>query len=211
MKVIIYGASGQGRVTADLIRTMGKHDIFGFVDDDKSKTGILIDGVKVVGGRDILSTLCTKDKVQGVVLAVGDGNVRASLFELCRKTDLEIIGFIHPSAAVSPGAQIHPSAMVWPHAVINVGATIGMSTIVNSNSTVEHDVALGSFVHVAPGAILCGNCSVGDHTWIGAGAVILQGVRVGKSATIGAGSVVLADVPDDTTGFGVPFKARTSC
>ena len=43
---------------------------------------------------------------------------------------------------------------------------------------------------------------------IGANATIICGVTIGRGAVVGAGSVVTKDVPDFTTVYGNPAKAR---
>jgi acetyltransferase-like isoleucine patch superfamily enzyme len=65
---------------------------------------------------------------------------------------------------------------------------------------------VSEFVHIGPGAILCGNVKLGPHSFVGAGAVIRQGITVGKNAMIGAGAVVVKDVADNMTVVGVPAR-----
>jgi acetyltransferase-like isoleucine patch superfamily enzyme len=65
---------------------------------------------------------------------------------------------------------------------------------------------IGANTHVAPGAVLAGNVSVGPHTLIGLGSRILPGRSIGSEATIGAGAVVIRDVPDRATAIGIPAK-----
>jgi acetyltransferase EpsM len=65
---------------------------------------------------------------------------------------------------------------------------------------------IGDYVHIAPGAILCGNVEVGEGSFIGAGSTIMQGIKIGKWAVIGAGSVVVRDIPDHVTALGSPCR-----
>ena len=70
----------------------------------------------------------------------------------------------------------------------------------------EHDCLVGDYVHISPGAILCGNVKLEEGVWVGAGATIKQGVTIGKWSVIGAGAVVISDVPSNVVVAGVPSK-----
>ena len=78
--------------------------------------------------------------------------------------------------------------------------------IINTGAQVDHDCAIANFVHIAPGATLCGNVAVGEGALIGAGAVILPGKRIGDWAIVGAGAVVTRDVPNFAVVAGNPAK-----
>ena len=78
--------------------------------------------------------------------------------------------------------------------------------IINTKASIDHDCIIEDFVHISPGAILCGNVQVGELSWIGAGSVIIQGIKIGKNVIIGAGTVVIHDVPDNVTIVGNPGK-----
>ena len=71
---------------------------------------------------------------------------------------------IHPAAWVSPSARLEPGAVVLAGSVVNAGAVVGSHAIVNSGVTVEHDVRVGAFSHLAPGAVVGGGTAIGDDT-----------------------------------------------
>jgi len=83
---------------------------------------------------------------------------------------------------------------------------IGNHCILNSGCRVDHDCKLQDFVHVAPGAVLCGDVVVGEGSFIGAGATVLPGVKIGSWSTIGAGSVVTRDVSSNALVVGIPAR-----
>jgi acetyltransferase-like isoleucine patch superfamily enzyme len=78
--------------------------------------------------------------------------------------------------------------------------------ICNTGCIIEHECIIGDFVHIAPGAVLCGNVSIGNGTFVGANSVIRQGISIGKNVTIGAGTVVTKDVPDQCRVAGNPQR-----
>ncbi len=115
---------------------------------------------------------------------------------------------VHPAAWVSPSARLEPGAVVLAGSVVNAGAVVGSHAIVNSRVIVEHDVRVGAFSHLAPGAIVGGGTAIGDDTTIGLGAAVRDHISIGSRATVAMGAVVVADVPDDATVLGVPARPR---
>jgi acetyltransferase-like isoleucine patch superfamily enzyme len=86
---------------------------------------------------------------------------------------------------------VHASAWVSPTAVL-----------------VEHDVRLGSFAHVAPGAVVGGATRVGDGAFVGLGAMVRDHVRIGDGAVVGMGAVVTQDVAAGASVVGSPARPR---
>ena len=115
---------------------------------------------------------------------------------------------VHPAAWVSPSARVEAGAVVLAGSVVNAGAVVGPHAIVNSSVVVEHDVRVGAFSHLAPGAIGGGGTAIGDDTTIGLGAAGRDHSAIGSRATVAMGAVVVADVPDDATVLGVPARTR---
>lgn len=204
-RVLVWGAGGHGRVVADLVRACG-HVLAGFVDADRSKVGREVKG----GGRVVLDELdlLTRlgegplDGVDAVALAIGDNRVR--LDRLLRLGSTSAVHLVHPSAVVSPSADVGRGSVVFPLAVLNAGARAGEAVIVNTAAVVEHDCVLADGVHVSPRATLAGGVRVGARSWVGAGATVIQNVSIGTDVVVGAGAVVIRDVPDGCTVAGVP-------
>ena len=64
------------------------------------------------------------------------------------------------------------------------GARVGRSCILNHRTNVDHESVLGSGVHLAPGATVCGLVSLGDNVFIAAGAVVLPRVTIGSDTVV---------------------------
>ncbi len=47
-------------------------------------------------------------------------------------------------------------------AVINLGTRIGQGCIINTCSSVDHDCAVGDFVHISVGAHIAGTYEIGE-------------------------------------------------
>ncbi len=111
---------------------------------------------------------------------------------------------IHPTATISPHATVGEGVFIGARSVLQVNSKIGCHGIVNTQALIEHDVQLGDYSHIAPGALTGGGCLVGNCTLIGIGAKLRDHVRVGNDCTVGAGAVVISNIADGLTVAGVP-------
>jgi sugar O-acyltransferase (sialic acid O-acetyltransferase NeuD family) len=138
-------------------------------------------------------------------VAVGDNQLRQFI---CEKLILknEFTTLKHPSAIISTTAIISENVLLSAGAIVNAQTKIGFGCIINTSAIIEHECQIDSFVHVAPGATLAGNVTVGKRSFIGANATIKQGLTIGDDVIIGAGSVIIHDIPSNSTVVGNPGK-----
>lgn len=203
-KVLIYGASGHGKVIIDLVEREGRYKIVGLIDDNPSIRGQEFFGYPVLGGFKLLNERAYH--VCQLILAVGDNRARKGLWEKIRPLGYRLASAIHPSAQIARDVSLGSGTVVMAGAVINSGTRIGENAIINTGATVDHDCVIGDYAHISPGAHLAGNVHVCELTHIGIGASIIQGVRIGRNAIIGAGAAVIDDIPDNVTAVGVPAR-----
>lgn len=197
--VIIIGASGHGKVVADIILRTGDL-VLGFLDDQRNPGDSHV-GFPVLGKVEDYKNY----PEAWFVIAIGNASARAKISD-----GLEGVRWytaVHPAAAVSPlETSIGAGTVVMAGAVVNPGAQIGRHCIINSGSVVEHDNRIGDFVHISVGAKLAGSVTIGRKTWVGIGAVVSNGLEVCAGCTIGAGCVVVNDIPVPGTYVGVPAR-----
>ena len=187
--IIIIGSGDHAAVVADALLAAGER-VLGFTDTDPGRHGAVLCGLPVLGDDTVLE----RHRRTGLELANGIGGIGITRSEALRskaQRGLEALGwqFItvrHPSAVVSPFAQVHKDAQLLARCVVQPGAVIGEGCIVNTGALIEHDVQLAAYVHVACGAVLCGNVKVGAHSHVGAAAVIRQGLVLGDHTVFGA-------------------------
>lgn len=195
-RLAIIGASGHGKVIADIAKRIGYCEIV-FFDDDKSihECG----GYPVVGKSSEAGTIDAD-----VIVGIGNADIRKRIQESIPQEKL--VTLIHPDAVIAEDVEIGAGTVVMAGAVINPGVEIGKGCIINTCSSVDHDCDVGDYVHIAVGSHLCGTVSVGNGTWIGAGATVSNNVSICSDCMIGAGAVIVNDVKKSGTYVGVPAR-----
>jgi acetyltransferase EpsM len=194
--MIVYGASGHGKVIIEILESMGEPQIE--VWDDAQKPPMWEYEVK----QPLPSNVAITDKM---VISIGSNATRKKVAERFSSSTKFGIA-VHTSAHVSKRAMIGEGSVIMANATVNADTIIGKHCIVNTCASIDHDCVLGDYSHVSPNATLSGDVQIGEGTHIGAGASIIQGVRIGKWCTIGAGTVVIKDIPDYATAVGNPAR-----
>jgi sugar O-acyltransferase (sialic acid O-acetyltransferase NeuD family) len=201
-RLAIFGASGHGKVVADIAECCGWEEIVFF--DDSFPQKKTLESWSVVGNtKDFASSMNSYD---GCIVAIGHNVTRLDKIRLLVSLGAPIISLIHPNSVVSKYSSIELGSVVMANAVINSFSKIGLACIVNTSATIDHDCELMEAVHVSPGANLAGSVKVKECTWIGMGASVNQCLSIGKNVIIGAGSVVINDIPDNVIAVGIPSK-----
>lgn len=204
--LILWGASGHGRVVLEVAQAGGKfHEIF-FLDDAHRGSVEQFCGHSLLMPSDYFQRR-TPDA--HYLISIGKNTVRAARFRDALNNGMRPATLIHPSAIVSESARILGGTVVMPRVVVNAAAEIGENCILNTAAVIEHDCRIGDHVHLSPGVLLAGGVTVGSLSHLGIGAVVLPGVRIGESVTVGAGAVVTKSVPDGATVIGVPAKPQS--
>lgn len=191
----LYGAGGHAKVILDILRAQDVE--VDCVCDDAGMSEFC--GLPVICGREAPAGTA--------IISIGKNEMRRKIAAfLADRSDVNFATAIHPSAIISPSAEIGEGSVVMPGALINAEARVGVHSIVNTGASIDHDCRIGDFVHIAPHVTLCGNITIGNNAWVGAGATIIQGISIGENAYIGAGAVVIKDVPANAVVAGVPAR-----
>lgn len=192
-RLVIIGASGHGKVAADIAVKNGYKDII-FLDDNPA--------LKECAGFPVAGRTSQALGIEGdQFIAIGNARIRER-FQGNRK----VVTLIHPDAVISRRVQIGEGTVIMAGAVINSDVVIGKGCIVNTSASIDHDCSIGDFAHISVGAHVAGSCSIGTRTWIGAGAVVSNNVKICSDCLIGTGAVVIQDIEKSGTYVGSPAK-----
>ena len=200
-RLMLIGASGHGRVIADIARCSG-YDEIAFLDDNTA--------IRVCGNYPVLGDSREIDSFADweFLVSIGNGQVRKNIQERLEEKGYSIATLIHPESVIGEDVAIGRGAVVMAGSVINPGAEIGRGAIINTCSSVDHDCKIGDFSHVSVGAHLAGTVTLGDGVWVGAGAVVSNNMDIAAWTMIGAGAVVVKNITESGTYVGVPARRK---
>lgn len=204
MRIVFVGASGHGKVCAEIAELSGKYDEVLFLDDDTSITEC--GGHSVVGISADFNKYLADDAV--FFVSIGNCAIRKRIQEEIEDVGGKVATLIHPESVISKDAEIEAGTVVMAGAVINAGTHIGRGVIVNTSSSIDHDCVIGNYIHVAVGAHICGTVKIGGDCWIGAGSLVSNNVNICGCSRIGAGAVVIKDIDEAGIYVGVPAVKR---
>lgn len=195
-QLVIIGASGHGKVVADIARKNGYDEIC-FLDDNESLTDC--------GGYPVVGKSSEWNRFDcDIFVAIGNAKIRERIMGELTEQSVPIL--IHPNAVIGENVSVGMGTVVVAGAVVNPGAMIGRGCIINTGASVDHDCRIDDFVHVSVGAHIAGTVQVGKRTWIGAGATVSNNLNICGDCMIGAGAVVVKNITEMGTYVGVPAR-----
>ena len=197
--VVIIGASGHGKVIADII-VNSDDKVLGFLDDADD-----VQGKKIIGFP-VLGKIADYDNYRDCefVIAIGNPYIRE---KISNELPVKWYTAIHPTAVISSlDVEIGEGTVIMANAGVNPSARIGKHCIINTGAIVEHDNILEDYVHLSPNVTLAGIVKVGKSTHIGAGSCTKQVLNIASDCVIGAGSVIVKDITESGTYVGVPAR-----
>jgi len=201
-KVILIGYSGHAYVVADTVLE-NRYEIIGYSEKQESDTDPY--DLPYLGFEKNDDFIGWKKEV-AFVLGIGDNQLRQNIAHLIESKGKKVETIINKTTNISKSVVIGNGSFINKNVVINAFAVVGKNVILNTGCIIEHECILADAVHIAPGAVLAGNISIGERTFVGANAVIKQGISVGKDVIIGAGCVVISDIPDGKKVVGNPGR-----
>jgi sugar O-acyltransferase (sialic acid O-acetyltransferase NeuD family) len=200
-KLIIIGASGHGKVVADIAIKMNRWKYIGFLDDNETIKSSM--GLDVVGkSSDFINFIEEFD----IFVGIGNNQVREKVQNRLEDAGANIPVLIHPNAIVGEQVEINFGSVIMAGVIINCCTRIGKGCIINTGVTIDHDNLLQNFVHLSPGVHLAGTVEIGQGTWLGIGSLVSNNVRISEGCIIGAGAVVVKDIAISGTYVGVPVR-----
>jgi sugar O-acyltransferase (sialic acid O-acetyltransferase NeuD family) len=204
--VIIFGASGLGRVAVDIFQS-NDVIVYCLLDDDTSLHGKEIGAVTVAGTTDNEEYLrMIGDKCEAFI-ASDDNRLRKSLVKfLIDKRKKMPVNAIHQQAFIAPSATIGHGNLIAMRASVGSFAQIGNHCIIHAGAIIDYQAHIGDFVQIGAGSIINSNVTIKESAFVGSGVTVVSGVTIGKNARVGAGSVVINNVADGETVFGVPAQ-----
>ena len=138
LNLLILGSGSHGQEVRELAQSLRIFRKISFLDD--------IYPERAIGPcRDFEQYL---DEYPVAIPAIGDAKVRMRWMEELTKAGLVIPTLIHPTAIISPSAEIGNGTVICTRVTIGTGAVIGKGCIISSGATVDRNVTLEDWGYV---------------------------------------------------------------
>lgn len=163
MRLILIGAGKYALEIEDIAEQMRCFSEIYFLDDNAI-------GERVLGKCNDFEQFMDDDTV--FFVAIGNNGFRKTMLEKLQNAGANPTNIIHPTAYISPKANLGQGIAVLPQAIVNSYTTIQDGCIVNSGALVDHDCIIEKFAHICVGAIVKADNQIPMGMKVEAGAVI---------------------------------------
>lgn len=199
--ILIIGAGGHAAELRDYIRFINLHQgnevlqVTGFIDDDKQSYDHY--GYEEPFLGDIQGHAVRSDV--DYLMGIANLAYRQKIIEKFKAAGANFTGLIHPTALISPSAEIGEGTVISHNASVGPKVRIGRFNMLNSRCTIGHDTVLGDYNFISPQVALSGNTTVGNNNLIGTNACTIPGMTIGDNNKIAAGMVIFKPVSNNET------------
>ena len=199
--VIIIGAGGHAAELRDYInhhntaRPADRIVVVGLIDDDEKN-------YQHYGFPEAFLGLIKDHEIRkDVYYLMGIANLayRKPLIEKFEAAGAKFTGLIHPTAIISPTAEIGEGTVVSHNASVGAKAKLGRFNMLNSRCTIGHDTQMGDYNFISPQVAISGNTKIGENNLIGTNSCTIPGMSIGNNNKIAAGMVIYKPVGDNET------------
>lgn len=203
-EIYIVGAGTYGEVMYELAELLN-YTVKGYYDENEDLNGKTVMGANVLGKLTELNDNDFQNKK--FIVAIGNNAVRYDLMLKINKLGGETPTLIHPSAIISPSAQIGKGVYIQANCCIWTKVEINDFSIISPSVVVAHHSKIGIACLISTNAAVGASISIKDKVFLGMGTTIVTGVNViGENSVVGAGAVVLKNIEKNSVYAGIPAK-----
>ena len=202
--VVIFGAGLMGQQLMLLIQTLyrGEYEVVSFIDERVGDCNNYLEtGLNVYGSFEsaIASECCSPQKSK-LILGIGYNDLvaRFSAFSRSKSNGYTLLSLIHPSAIVSPEAEIGEGVFVGAGTIIDVSCKLGDANFIDAGCLIAERVTLSFGNYLSPKVVICGNTKVGSCNFFGAAATVCNNLNLGDRNFINAQILLTRDLQDNS-------------
>lgn len=204
-ELLLIAATGLAREVLATVRSSGRYDVVGFLDEDEDIAGTEVDGAPVLGTIDdsihyphAFFLVCLESgRLRQVVVkhlsALGIGTNRFATV-------------IDSSVRLPEGCRIGRGSVLLQNVSLTASVTLGSHVVAMPGVIFAHDSVVADYATFAAGTSIGGDVRIGRAAHLGMNCSVRGGAFIGQYSTVGMGAAVLGDVPDGETWVGVPAR-----
>jgi len=198
-RILIYGAGRGGQLVAEMLSFTTAIQVVGMVDDNSDLWGKMVAGIEVLGGRELMMDLWLQKRFDAVVISIATPatmGLRKELYLGLKEASLAFINAIHPSAMISPSAQIGENNVISAGVVIGTMAQVGNNNRISAHCNIEHHSKVGDHNFFGSHCVTGGVVTVKNNCVFGLGSIIDSLLCIGNNVQLANGAIVTRDLPD---------------
>lgn len=206
--IVILGSGSHGiDILESLLeqnRISERYQPLGFLDDRPAAPHV--HGFPVLGGLQDASSF--EANVQ-FVTAMGSPNSyrkKPALLESLGIAPARWATVAHPSASVSPWAEVGRGCVILQQCTLSAGCRLADQVVLLPGCRVSHDTNVEDYNTLATGVILSGFVRVEPNCYLGAGSLVRERLTLGRGCLVGMGSVVVKGVAAGARVAGNPAR-----
>ena len=200
--VLVLGTTPYTSVMMDMFACLEDIEFVGCVENlDKDRCSDTCMGLPIHWNDDI-----NELAVSHVLTCSLGTTLRRSWIQEKKQHGFSFQQLLHPSSVISRKTELGDGVIIDAGCVVAGFSTIKDHIRIGRRVSIGHHTTIGAYSTIHPGAIVNGNCHVGEQVTIGSGAVLIDGISVGAGAYIAAGTVVTKDVPEAVLAVGNPAR-----
>lgn len=198
----IYGSGGAGRETKEIAIELNQwHEVI-FIDDNVDND--IFHGIRRMSFTEFNRQ--NPPETAEVVIAVGEPQIRETLYNKVKDAGYKLGNVIHPYARVSTTAVLGNGIVLHAGVVINANAVIKDNVIIQEQACIGHDTVIKMHCYLAACVTFGGSTEVGERAYIGISAAVRDHIKIGTNTIVGMGSIVVKDIPDSVVVMGNPAR-----
>ena len=148
--LLILGAGSLCQVVAEMAQMSGRYTKIAFLDDrptpEKERQ------YAIVGRTDEIAAF--RGKYAYAIPAIGCNEARLSLMKRLKTLGFAVPCMVHPSAFVSPLAEIGDGSIVRAKAAIARQTCVGEACLINLGALIDHGCVIGEGSHIPMGCVV---------------------------------------------------------
>jgi sugar O-acyltransferase (sialic acid O-acetyltransferase NeuD family) len=198
-QIVIYGAGRGGHLVAEMLSFTPAIQVVGMVDDNSDLWGKMVAGTEVLGGKELMMDLWLHKSFDALVISIATPAtmvLRQELYLGLKETGLAFINAIHPSAMISPSAQIGENNVISAGVVIGTLAQVGNNNRICAHCNIEHHSKVGDHNFFGSHCVTGGAITVKDSCVFGMGSILDSLLQIGSDVRVANGAVVMSDLSD---------------
>lgn len=173
-KLLIVGAGGHGRCSAEIARRMNRFDEISFIDDNSLEAiGKINELEKFVG------------EYQCAFVAIGNNKLREKISLNVRELGFELVNLIDPLSFQSVDASYGEGCIFFPFSVVETNVKLGDGVIVCANAVINHDAVVNSYSLVYSNSTIRPNACLGQRARIGSNHIVKFGEMINEDEEVG--------------------------